>query len=142
MKRRKMDNHGALEGLPLYLIILVVVAGIGTAILAGWMMSSRTSELDHISVKNSLMKDSWTTNTVTAYDQNGNPLEGVTVTLSGCGVDRVGETGSNGEIKFDDLEIELPPSDNFGTIDVTARYTGSITTTKTAVITVSVNDPE
>ncbi len=111
-------------------------------ILVGWMMSSQSTELDSITVDDPTMRVTYTTNTITAYDQNGNRLEGVTVTLLGCGVNRVGETDSNGEVKFDNLEIELPPGDNFGTIDVTARYSGSITTTKTAVITVSVASPE
>ncbi len=138
----KKDKKGALEGLPLYLIILVVIAGVGTVILVGWMMSSQSTELDSIAVKDATMRHTWTTNTITAYDQNGNRLEGVTVTLEGCGVNRVGETDSNGEIQFSNLDIELPPNENFGTIQVIARYTGNVETTRTATITVSRAAPE
>ncbi len=133
----KKDKKGALEGLPLYLIILVVIAGVGTAVLVGWMMSAQSTELDSIELDRNTMTTSQRTVSVTAYDQNGNTLEGVTVTLEGCGVIEAGTTDSNGVAQFSNLSLNLPSGQNFGTIDVTARYTGSITTTRNAVITVT-----
>ena len=133
----KKDKKGALEGLPLYLIILVVIAGVGTAVLVGWMMSAQSTELDSIELDRNTLTTSQRTVSVTAYDQNGNTLEGVTVTLEGCGVIEAGTTDSNGVAQFSNLSLNLPSGQNFGTIDVTARYTGSITTTRNAVITVT-----
>lgn len=136
LKRRKLDANGALEGLPLYLIILVVVAGVGTAIIVGWMMSAQSTELDSIEVEPVSMDTNDRKITVTAYDQKDNPLEGATVTLEGCGIVESGVTGSNGEYSVTTNSPSLPQNENFGTIDVTVRYTGDVTMTKNAVITV------
>ncbi len=139
LRRKKMNEKGALEGLPLYLIILVVVAGIGTAVLAGWMMSSQTSDLGRIEIGEGdsiINTNSGQTLTILAYDQNDNPLEGATVTLEGCDVTEIGETDSDGEARFSNINPNLPSSANFGTIEVTVTYTGSVTTTRNAQISV------
>jgi len=137
LKPRKMNEKGALEGLPLYLIILVVVAGVGTAIIVGWMMSADSTELDSIEVnKNVLSTSANQAVTVTAYDQDGNRLEGATVTMEGCNIVESGTTDSNGECQISGLNPELPGNENFGTIDITVKYTGDVTMTKTAVLTV------
>lgn len=138
-KRRNMDDEGALEGLPLYLIILVVVAGIGTAIIAGWMMSAQSTELGSMEVVEEdriISENSGETITIKAYDQDGNPLQGAVVTLEGSGVTKSGQTDSEGECDISNVRAELPSNDNFGTIDVEVSYTGDMTTTRTAVITV------
>lgn len=137
LNRRRMNAKGALEGLPLYLIILVVVAGVGTAIIVGWMMSAQSTELDSIEVSKTVMNTNANQAvTITAYDQKGGTLEGATVTIEGCGISNAMSTNSDGEARFSGLNPELPQNENFGTIDVTVRYTGDVTMTKTAVITV------
>ncbi len=135
----RTNKSGALEGLPLYLIILVVVAGIGTAVLAGWMMSSRTSDLGSIELnESSISTRRENPIIVTAYDQNGSPLEDVTVSFIGCGMEEVEMTGSDGTAEFDvEDNLTVPPGQPYGTIEVQARYTGSTTLTETAHITVT-----
>ncbi|MFO7792020.1 MAG: hypothetical protein R6W73_03450 [Candidatus Saliniplasma sp.] len=137
--RKNLSNDGALEGLPLYLILLVVIAGVGTAIIIGWMTSAESTELDSIEID----EDDRTINTssgqhidVTAYDRDGNGLEGVVITLEGCDVVESGETGSDGTITFEGINPSLPQNQNFGEIEVTAKFTGDVTNVKNAVITV------
>ncbi len=144
LNRRKIDCKGALEGLPLYLIILVVIAGIGTAIIAGWMMGAESTELDHIEIEGAGSDDTVSIGgdseevTITAYDQNGNGLEGATVTLEGCGVSEIEKTNSDGEATFTDLEnkADLPSNENFGEIQVTVKYTGDMTKEKQGTVPV------
>ncbi|MGM0406078.1 MAG: hypothetical protein ACQEQM_08055 [Thermoplasmatota archaeon] len=137
--RKKLSNEGALEGLPLYLILLVVIAGVGTAIIVGWMTSAQSTELDSIEVEdgNGIVTAGSNNNVkITTYDQDGNGLEGVVLTLEGCDVVESGETGSDGSYTFRNINPSLPQNENFGEIEVTAKYTGDVTTVRNAVITV------
>ncbi len=152
MKRiryRKIDKKGALEGLPLYMIILVVIAGIGTAVIGGWMMSAQTTELGNIEVEDhqnseisQLKLSEFTTKSlyVTTYDQQGDTLQGVTVYIEGCGAgdidDPVQQTDEDGEVSFvlQSNDLRVPSGDTFGTITITAEYTGDMTLTETAEI--------
>jgi len=153
MKRiryRKMNRKGALEGLPLYMIILVVIAGIGTAVIGGWMMSAQTTELGSLEVEDhegevsqiDLSEFQTKTLTVTTYDQQGDALEGTTVFIEGCGAGDIDEpvkqTDSDGEASFglQSSDLHVPSGDNFGTITITAEYTGDMTLTETAEIIV------
>ncbi|MFW6141413.1 MAG: hypothetical protein ACOC53_02510 [Candidatus Saliniplasma sp.] len=137
--RTKLSNEGALEGLPLYLILLVVIAGIGTAIIVGWMTSAQSTELDTVEIdEGDRVISSGSNNNVkiTAYDQNGNGLQGVVITLEGCDVVETGETGPDGTFTFERMNPSLSQNQNFGEIEVTAKYTGDVTTVRSAVITV------
>ena len=152
---KREDEKGALEGLPLYLIILVVIAGVGTAIIAGWMMSAQSTELgsieydlgrdiegDQLDLRYPPAEGGWndTTMTVTAYDDNGDTLEGVTVSLDGCGagdIDQpVGQTDGDGEVDFslDREDLRVPDGESHGHITITAEYTGDTTRTETETI--------
>ncbi|MFW6040206.1 MAG: carboxypeptidase-like regulatory domain-containing protein [Thermoplasmatota archaeon] len=138
-KRLELNKEAALEGLPLYLIILVVIAGISTAVIAGWMMSSQTTELGSIEVDSEdriVSTNPGQSITVRAYDQSGNPLEGAVVTLEGCEVQEAGQTDGEGECTLRNINPNLPENENFGTIDVTVTYTGDVSMTKRATITV------
>ncbi len=152
IKYRELDDSGALEGLPLYMIILVVIAGVGTAVIGGWMMNAQSTELGSIEVnvsekdnqKLDLSKD-WGQRTVyvTAYDQGGDSLKGVTVSIEGCGAGDIDEpvkkTDGDGKISFtlqkDDLHV--PSGSSYGEIKITAKYTGEMTLTKSETIIVT-----
>lgn len=119
---KREDEKGALEGLPLYLIILVVIAGVGTAIIAGWMMSAQSTELDHIEINDKeFTAGSNNGVTITAYDQDNEPLKDATVTLEGCGVVESKTTDSDGAAKFEKINPDLG-DDNIDYIDVTVKY--------------------
>ncbi|MFW5898649.1 MAG: hypothetical protein ACOCT7_02200 [Candidatus Saliniplasma sp.] len=141
MKRKvrlRRDEGGALEGLPLYLILLVVIAGVSTAIVFGWMQSAESTELDHIKVD---VSDGYVTSgssnnvEITVYDRNDDELSGATVTLQGCGVKEIGETDSDGKAEFS-VSPSLPENEDFGEITVTVKYTGDVKTEKTDTVPV------
>lgn len=156
MKYRRLkreDEKGALEGLPLYLIILVVIAGVGTAIIAGWMMSAESTELGSIEyeIPNEenttgqldISEDGERTIYVYTYDQNGDSLEGVTVSIDGCGAGDIDEpverTGKEGEASFkvEKSDLYIPEDKDHGKIEIKAEYKGDTTRTETATILVT-----
>ncbi len=150
---RKLTDEGALEGLPLYMIILIIIAGVGTAVIGGWLMSTQSTELDNIEVQDHNNNDidmidstagGVITVYVTAYDQNGEALEDVRVSFQGCGTGdmdgSVNYTDADGEMDFtverDDLR--LPDHEPYGVIEITAEYDeGELNTPVTREITVT-----
>lgn len=80
---------------------------------------------------------------VTTYDQQGDNLEGVTVFLEGSGAGDIDEpvkqTNDDGEVSFElqSSDLHVPSDQNFGTITITAEYTGDLTLTETAEIIVT-----
>ncbi|MGC8912383.1 MAG: hypothetical protein ACP5LE_00405 [Thermoplasmata archaeon] len=130
------NKRGSLQGLPLFLIVLVIVAAVGIAILIGWMYMVKKPELDHITIDNTdLTVGNTVTVTVTAYDVNGKVLEGVEIHLEGCGIDQKKLTDKNGRAQFD-VTPTLPMNVHTREIKVTAQYTGTTTKVVQAIITV------
>ena len=92
-KLRKLNKRGGIEGLPMELMIIVVVATVGTGILVGWMGSidepdsigEVTCSANQIVMTSDTVKTNFT---VTVTDQSGDALKGATVVLFGCGGDR------------------------------------------------------
>lgn len=84
--------------MPLQLMIMVVIAGLGTAIILGWMSGisaprsidavySNPSEIvlsdgDH----DGIYTGTGISMTITVLDQNGEPVSGATVVLDGCNI--------------------------------------------------------
>jgi hypothetical protein len=117
MKLNK-NKKGGIEGLPLQLMIVIIIATMGTAILVGWMGNIDTPQsIGQVQVlSEDIILDGYHTNDGTieicVIDQDGNPLEGATVVLSGLGVKcngnrPVGYTDENGNIVFKDLSITM-----------------------------------
>jgi len=118
------DRFGGIEGLPLQLLIMVVVAGLGLTIIMGWMNSIAAphsigeilvspSEIlvydddgDGIYTRTGILM------TVTVTDEKGDRLEGATVLLEGANVRTAsgggvrGVTDSHGQVLFTDLSVE------------------------------------
>ena len=125
-------KKGALEGLPLYLIILVVVAAVATAAILGWMKTIQKAELGSIKVTDVNGKTidtikSGTTKTIRvyAYDTNGKPLSGAVVKIVGPNVDEMGKTGSSGYMQRK-IKPVLPENERHGQIEITVSYTGKV----------------
>lgn len=128
MKLRK-NRKGGIEGLPLQLMIVILVATMGTAILVGWMGNIETPKsIGDVEVVSGdiVMNGPRTTDghiEIYVTDQNGNPLAGATVILSGLGVtDNTGKTAhavtdSEGRAEFNNLKISLRGA-NHGFINV------------------------
>ena len=137
-KRLKGNNDGAVEGLPLQLIIMVAIAAIVLVIVLGWLAPWQSKvNLDALTVTpSSVDNNNETIITVTAWDTKGNYLEGVVIEVSGSNVEtQVLTTGSNGTVSF-----TVTPSIMSGTtnnIDFLGKYTGTVYTERTAFVVVS-----
>ncbi|UCE37434.1 MAG: carboxypeptidase regulatory-like domain-containing protein [Thermoplasmata archaeon] len=140
-KKLSWDEKGALEGLPLYLIILVVIAAIAIVIIIAWLNS--------ISTPKSFGTISPDPNQITLTDDNGdgfsstesgtlkiivrdsdnNKVKGATVTLSGCDVSfssggtAWAETNENGEAAFSGLHLEVEEG-TMDSLSVTVKKSG------------------
>jgi len=136
--KRKWNKHGAIEGLPLQLIIMVVIAGISLVIILSWLQPWKNKvDLESVSVSPaSVARGVATQVTVTAWDTKDNKLSGVVVVLSGAGVTASGTTDSTGTVKLT-ITPTLSPGTSSGQVDITATYTGSMTIEKTNLIVVT-----
>jgi len=118
------DSGGGIEGLPLQLLIMVVVAGLGLTIIMGWMNSIKPpntigdvyvtpSEIEvHDPDGDGIYTASNVIVSVTVTDQNGDRLEGATVVLDGAGIrDSSGNTvrgvtNDRGQVILSGLTLE------------------------------------
>ena len=117
------DRDGGIEGLPLQLMIMVIVAGLGTAILVGWMGGLSAPEA--IASVNGNPTEILLTDgdgdgtfenrdvslTIIVRDQNGDVVNGASVVLDGCEVSNsdgslvYGTTGADGKVTFSGLSV-------------------------------------
>ena len=122
--RMRGDRSGGIEGLPLQLLIMVVVAGLGLTIIMGWMNSiSAPHSIGDIYVNPSeiIVKDpdgdglytrDGITVSVTVTDESGDRLEGATVLLDGANVETKdgqpprGVTDESGQVVLENLKVE------------------------------------
>jgi len=123
-RRLGTDCEGGIEGLPLQLLIMVVVAGLGLTIIMGWMNSISTPHsIGEVLVNPSeiLVYDddgdglyiaTGIDITVTVTDQGGDRLEGATVALDGANIrtsaggEVRGVTDTHGQVVFNGLSVE------------------------------------
>ncbi len=120
----RLDCGGGIEGLPLQLLIMVVIAGLGLTIIMGWMNSiSAPHSIGEVFVNPSeivvydkdgdgLYTNDQVTIAVTVTDQAGNRLEGAVVLLEGANVRSIdgsparGVTDSSGQAVLVNLRVE------------------------------------
>lgn len=137
--RNGTETSGGIEGLPLQLMIIILVATMGAAILVGWMGSIETPSAigdvqidpDTVEATDGTIGDSIT---ITVTDQDGNLLEGATVVLEGLNVRMTGEDGTastayletdaNGKVTFSGLTVNRSSSSTVGFIDVLVTKSG------------------
>ncbi|MDD7423679.1 MAG: hypothetical protein PUK31_01555 [Candidatus Methanomethylophilaceae archaeon] len=150
MRRRLNKNKkGGIEGLPLQLLIIIVIASIGLATMVGWMNSiEEPSTIDDAKVTVKKMSNSYYDVTVTAYDNNGNVIEGADVVVSGLGAKAytysssayngstgnvpAGKTLSSGTVT---LKITLNNLDDYGYLNVEISKPGMSTYKTTVLVT-------
>lgn len=147
--RARISNNrrGGIEGLPLQLMIVILVATLGTGIILGWMgniegprsIGSVDVTSDDIVLVNGSTSDGIIEVRVT--DQDGEPIEGAAVVLSGLGItDLNGKTAydstdSNGLAVFTGLNITMDNSSvGFITVNVSASGYGENNTARVTVI--------
>jgi hypothetical protein len=134
----RRDESGAIEGLPLQLMIAVIIAGIALAIILGWVLSIQTpSAIGRVDVTPDTVSINGTapnreavttvTFTVRAYDQKGNAIPGIAVSLRGAGVSavRLDETdGIDGAVTFASVVVRIPASQLTAKIAVSVEASG------------------
>ena len=87
----KKNRRGGIEGLPMELMIIIVIATMGTGILIGWMGDlggPQTIGGGECSVNQiNMSSDSYRTSfDITVTDSSGDGIKGATVVLTGCGI--------------------------------------------------------
>jgi hypothetical protein len=123
-RRLAGDSGAGIEGLPLQLLIMVVVAGLGLTIIMGWMSSiSAPKSIGEIFVTpgeiivydldgDGVYTREGLTLTVAVTDQKGDRIDGATVVLEGGAIRTEdgsvakGVTDSNGRVVFTGLTVE------------------------------------
>ncbi len=147
-KNLKHDRRGGIEGLPLQLMIIILVATIGTGIILNWMGSIETPKsIGDVDVLSDTVTCDKLGNIsgdieILVKDQEGNPLEGATVILTGMGVKNshnttvYGTTGEDGTVTFSDLTI-TPMSGSYGYLKVNVSKTGYGEDSSTRIVVVS-----
>lgn len=145
----RKDRRGGIEGLPLQLLILVVIAGVCLTVMLGWMGNIETpksitsvtaddGELDVTETNGVYYSDGKVT--ITVLDQDKNPLEGATVVLSGLNVKTIdgetahGTTDSDGKVTFSNLKMDLRGNVGFVNVDVSKSGYGENNSCKITVV--------
>lgn len=134
-RRLARDRGGALEGLPLYLLILGIVAVIGIAILLLWLIGSDEPPTEvHVEVNPGSVQakaatlysvaevERGTKVTLYVYDQSKNPIEGAWVTATGANCTKSGETNGKGEYELDVGGARVLSGKTSADIKVTVGY--------------------
>lgn len=131
VKKRKLwkDDKGIL-GMPLEILVMVIIAAVAITILVLWL--STGASLDHIDVVAGDYPENVSDITngfdytieVTAYDSNGNTLEGATVRATGPGIESTLSTNHMGLAEFD-YTPDLPRNVNTGVVRIEVEYSSS-----------------
>ena len=124
------NEKGALEGLPLYLIILVVVAAVAIIIIFSWLSTLKTEELAKIDLYIDGTKTDPLETTegdhevyIIAIGDDGTKLKDVTITMTGAGVNTAKKTNSDGKADFGTLSFSIV-SGTFDEVSIEATYEG------------------
>lgn len=147
--KRSWGSEGAIEGLPLQLMIVVIVAGIALAVILSWTVAIQTpavfaevrTDPASIPIAGFALDEEakrTLTITVTALDANDVPIPGVVVTLRGAGVVLVAQDGDDGAmdgtVKFSRTTVRLGPQETTATIFVTVEKSGFATPAETSIV--------
>jgi len=134
------DDRGSIEGLPLQLMIIGLIASLGTAVIVGWISSIETPtyvgevELspDFIAVTDEDGDGKFDANMekleLRILDTSGKGINGALILLEGASICNehhriLGTTNQEGFVAFDDLRIEVS-GDRIATILVTVNGQG------------------
>ena len=130
-RRRSLrrDRRGGIEGLPLEMMVILVVAALGTAVLVGWFnglddpQDDKPAAIGDVKLKyTNAMAAKGAANQleVYVYDTNGDPVQDASVLVTGCEV-TLGQNGTpvlrtsdRGGCKFSDLRFTLPSGQDYG----------------------------
>jgi hypothetical protein len=120
-------------------MIAVIVAGIALAIILGWVLSIQTPNAisrveatpETVSIEGAPTNVEATktvTITVRAFDQRGNLISGIVVSLNGAGVARAGTDAgdgtADGAVTFSGVQVRIPANSLTAKVDVTVEASG------------------
>ncbi|NLL95024.1 MAG: carboxypeptidase regulatory-like domain-containing protein [Thermoplasmatales archaeon] len=144
MKRLRKNKNGGIEGLPMQLMIIVVIATLGMGLMVGWMNGIEAPksigdvevESGRVSVSSS---NAVSPITIRVTDQDGNPLEGATVVITGLGVNERGQTphkttNADGKVSFNGLRLSMTGKVGYLTINVSKPGYGEDNSCKITVV--------
>jgi len=126
------DDKRGVEGLPMKLIIISVIAVAALGVLWLWMPSGNDLadvEFEIIDGETPLVVGEEYDIMITARDDAGNRMEGVDIRLTGSGVHEGGTTDNDGEYTFNDISPEVS-----GRITVEAEKDGREASTTIMVL--------
>jgi|GEM_PF-1754347 len=120
----RKNRRGAIEGLPLYLLIIIIITAVSIGIVMGLLNLAKPPQaLGTVSLSTPLVavrddgsgiyKNESVNLTVTVTDSSGNRLKDAVVTLSGNGIKRpdgtnpYARTDGNGEARFSNLKCSV-----------------------------------
>lgn len=142
------DKSGGLEGMPLQLLIIVVVAVMALGLIMSWVSSidepPKSIKVIDVKIDGShedidLSRGSPGEIRIMVYDQELKKIDGAVVTLEGCGYDEISaSTGSGtfdpGTVVFDGGNVELPSGIRTGEIRVTVKKASYATKTTSILV--------
>jgi hypothetical protein len=100
----KNDDSASVEGMPLYMLIMVVVVVAAIGIITGLMGAFTGQNLGEVSASPDVIHvsdgEGSTEFTVTVKDTEGRAIEGATVYIAGEGVATAAKTGEDGTATF------------------------------------------
>lgn len=155
LKRKLAKNRkGGIEGLPLQLMIIIIIATIGLSVIMGWMNSIEPPKtIGDVCVDSGdieLRASGYGQSTayrsvnekiqISVFDNEGNPLEGATVVLTGLGITAGnggtvhGTTGTNGSVSFYGVKVKMTGSVGFINVEVSKAGYGEDTSCRITVV--------
>jgi hypothetical protein len=145
-KSKRMQNYrkqhlgrcGAIEGMPLQLLIMVIVAVIVLGIIGGWLFILRDTDptIDKIIVNPdevTLRRAEVPSIKISVIDTDGNLVSGVVLLIEGCGIELVEELDS-GEEEISLKGITLPYNRPTGYLSIIAQKSGMGTRTAEVLV--------
>jgi hypothetical protein len=149
----KKDRSGGIEGLPLQLMIMVLIAGIGSAVLLGWMSNLNAPQsiasvtaspieiVAHDGNGDGIFEARNVDITITVSDGKGDPVTGATIVLDGCNIAKsdgtrpYGTTDSSGRMALSNLQLtQTGKAVGFVSVTVTKSDYGTDTSLSIPVI--------
>jgi hypothetical protein len=118
------DENGSIEGLPLQLMIMGIIASLGTAVIVGWISSIQTpiyigkveispqEILVHDSDENGIFDADLNEMTIRITDTSGNPIGDAQVLIEGSALSNehhrlFGTTDADGILAFKSVSVKV-----------------------------------
>ena len=136
--RTMRDKAGGIEGMPLQLMIMVIVAGLVLAVVLGWTLSIQgpavigSVSMDPATVGVGSVPDGLVASRtvaglkVSSYDGRGQPIPGTVVTMTGAAARTyvAQDADNDGTAVFGSVTVTLPPGVSVGELTLTVQKSG------------------